>query len=155
MRKVLEMTRDFTPPLRATDHCRHYSYKHGDLMSDRGPQCALGVDLSDPGASRACWSNPEEECLFRAEYTDDERAAWEAWTAEAMNRLGVAIDALPAPLKLNARGHIACPNCGGELHYGRWHRGAFVQCNTEHCCAARMNIAAGADWPARKEEAAQ
>ncbi len=149
------MTPDFTPPLRATGHCRHYSYKHGDLMSDRGPQCAVGCDLSAPGASRACWPSHEAECASRQEYTDEERAAWRVWMRKSMDRLSRAIDALPAPLKLDTRGHIACPNCGGELHYGRWHRGAFVQCNTEHCCAARMNIAAGTDWPARKEEDAQ
>ena len=146
---------DFTPPLRATCHCRHYSYGRGDLIADRGPCCAAGCDLSDPGASGACMPEPRAQCAKREEYTDDERDAWKAWSKAGMDRLGNAIAALPAPLAINARGHITCPNCGGDLHYGRWHRGAFVQCSTDNCCAARMNIAAGADWPARKREAAE
>lgn len=146
--------REFTPPLRATGHCRHYSYCHGDLMSDRGPQCAAGCDLSAPGASRGCWPAPEAECADRQEYTDDERAAWREWVDGSITRLGLAIDALPAPIPLNTTGKIACPNCGGDLHYGRWHRGASIQCATPHCCGARMSIEAGKDWPRPKAEGA-
>ena len=145
----------FEPPLRATGHCRHYSYRHGDLMSDRGPQCAAGVDLSAPGVSSACWPDPQAECALRQEYTPEERAAWQAWTRESMSRLEAAIAALPAPIPLNSTGRVTCPNCGGDLHYSRWHRGAAIQCGTENCCAARLNIASGADWPARKQEAAE
>ena len=144
----------FQPPLRATGHCRHYSYRHGDLMADRGPQCAAGVNLSAPGASSACWPDPQAECAQRQEYTLEERAAWKTWQSECMDRLAAAIAALPAPIPLNSMGQVLCPNCGGDLHYSRWHRGAAIQCRTENCCAVRVNIAAGADWPTPKSEVA-
>ena len=134
----------FTPPVRATSHCRHYSF---DLMSDSVPQCALGLDPAAPGIVVSCWSVFTGDCPKRQEYTDRERAAWQAWTRGTMDRLGAAVSALPAPIPLNRRGAVTCPSCGGVLHYGRWHRGASIQCETDHCCAARFNIAAGVDWP--------
>lgn len=140
----------FTPPLRATGHCRHYSYRHGNVMADRGPQCAVGVDLSAPGASTACWPEPQSQCARRQEYTAEERAAWQAWTNEGLQRLQAAIAALPAPIPMNSTGRTICPSCGGDLHYSRWYGGAALQCGTGNCCSARFNIAAGANWPAPK-----
>lgn len=144
----------FTPPTRATGHCRHYSYQHGHLMAGTGPTCALGVDLSAPGASSCCWPEAKGSCSSRQEYTEDERRTWQAWASASLRRLELAISALPAPLPPAARGSISCPNCGGALHYARWHRGAMVSCEREGCCGARFSIESGADWPSPKKEGA-
>jgi len=140
----------FERPLRATHHCRHYSYETG--LQGRGPLCALGIDLSGSGASRRCWSEPAEAdavCPQRSEYTDEERAAWRTWLDASQVRLGTAVQALPAPIPLNTQGKVKCPNCSGDLHYARWHRGASMQCSTPNCCGpVRFAIEAGKDWPA-------
>lgn len=140
--------REFTPPPQATRNCRHYSYNLGG----RGSACALGIDLSTPGASNPCWGDADGGCNLREDYTAEERAAWREWVDGSIDRLGLAIGALPAPIPLGTTGKIACPNCGGDLHYSRWHRGASVQCATPHCCGARMSIEAGKDWPQPKAE---
>lgn len=69
-----------------------------------------------------------------------------------MDRLRAAVQALPAHIPLVRRGTVTCPSCAGVLHYARWHLGAMIECETRDCCAARFSIAAGADWPAPKEE---
>lgn len=144
------MVKQFTPPPRATEHCRHYSYSRLE-----GPTCALGFDLSGPGASMKCWPDTPLRsrtavCRSREEYTKAEREAWIAWRAEAMARLDKAFHAVPAPIPMNTRGSTACPNCdGGILHYSRWRRGAAFRCETANCCEVQFNIADGADWPER------
>ena len=65
----------FTRPVRATHHCRHYSYRHADLISECGPQCARGLDLSMPGASLGCMPDQARTCTVREEYTEAERRA--------------------------------------------------------------------------------
>lgn len=140
-------------PLRATHHCRHYSYDRGTDWLDGGPRCARGLDLNVPGSSACCMPAPNGPCTLREEYTDDERAAWKVWTSERMDRLGKAVQALPRAIPLRTGGTIECPNCGGRLRYDRWHRGAAIQCETENCCGAQFNIAAGAEWPVSKEPA--
>jgi hypothetical protein len=144
------MTVTFNRPLRATEHCRHYSYETG--LYGRGPLCALGVDLSGAGASRRCWPTPEQVCDKREDYTDDERNIWNAWLYESQERLGRAVQALPAPIPLNTDGWVKCPNCdGGHLHYARWHRGAQINCSTPNCCGpVHFSIASGKDWPTPK-----
>ena len=61
-------------------HCRHYSYEpssDGTLVgNDGGPTCAVGIDLSAPGASKCCWSEPEGACPKREEETGAERLAF-------------------------------------------------------------------------------
>ncbi|MBD3738604.1 MAG: hypothetical protein IE938_19385 [Pseudomonas balearica] len=140
----------FPRPVRATKHCRHYSYHLGANVEEQGPRCARGVDLSYPGSSQMCMPHgglPRGLCAQREEYTDEERAAWAAFQAECMARVSAAVDALPAPIPLNTQGKIACPNCGGELRFARWHRGSMIACETENCVEARFSIEAGADWP--------
>lgn len=138
---------DFTPPIRATQHCRHYSYDRGP---NGGPSCAAGVTLDGlaPGwAIRRCGGDPTELCHARAEYTDGERAAWASARDARMARLGTAIAALPAPIPLRTSGQVNCPNCDGQLRYERWERGASIACSTPWCTGAQFNIARGADWP--------
>lgn len=138
----------FERPLRATQHCRHYSYEPG-----RGPLCAQGVDLSGFGASGACMPpdfSRTSLCDKRQDYTDDERATWKAWRDASMERLGRAVQALPAPIPLRTSGKVKCPNCDGQILYARWHRGAELRCSTANCCGAHFSIEAGKDWPARE-----
>lgn len=135
----------FERPLRATNHCRHYSYKTG-MGSDHGPQCAVGhASVALP--INTCCSDPKEHCPARAEYTDEERAAWAAAREASTARLIAAIAALPRPIPLNTSNSVPCPSCMGRLSYARWHRGAEIGCSTPNCCGARFNIAPGVDWP--------
>jgi hypothetical protein len=133
-------------PIRATNHCRHYSYERG---LKGGPRCARGVVLEGAGCVLPCLPDPSgTPCSLREEYTDAEREAWKAESAASMDRLGKAVTALPRAIPLNTSGKIECPNCGGNLHYGRWHRGAEIRCETPFCANAHFSIAAGKDWPA-------
>lgn len=143
----------FPRPLRASKHCRHYSYKREPRWQDSGPHCALGHDLIAPGASGACMPEPRAMCLDRAEYTDAERQAWRESVERSQKRLAAAICALPSPIPLNTSGTIECPNCAGRLHYSRWHRGAQIGCETDGCCGAHLSIAPGTDWPVFTEHA--
>lgn len=134
----------FDIPPKASHHCRHYNYVPGD-----GPQCALGMLTNLPKATLPCMPPPSQRgtCSGREEYTDAERAAWEAARNEGMERLAKAVQALPKAIPLRSDGLIDCPNCTGKLHYARWHRGAEIRCTTPGCCGAHFNIAAGVDWP--------
>lgn len=138
----------FPRPLRATHHCRHYSFNPG-LGPNSGPQCAAGVENVTMALSTCC-QNPPVECTFREEYTDAERASWQQAREERMARLAAALAALPRAIPINTSGTIKCPNCCGALSYARWHRGAEIGCATFNCCAAHFSIAAGAEWPAHK-----
>lgn len=142
----------FVRPPKAGHHCRHYSYVHADLIADCGPRCAIGKLGEGPGAAMSCMPEPRACCDFRAEHTEAERQAWNAWIESRMTRIGLAIAALPAPIQMNSSGTAVCPNCGGRLHFSRWHRGASIACETENCCEARLSIQAGADWPSRQVE---
>lgn len=156
----------FPRPVRATKHCRHYSYDLGANVKEQGPRCARGVDLSYRLYNDGLKHSPSVEmcmpdggqprglCAQREEYTDEERATWAAFQAECMKRVSAAVDALPAPIPLNTQGKIICPNCGGELRFARWNRGSAIACETENCVEARFSIEAGADWPTpQKKEA--
>lgn len=147
------MTKTFEPPQRARHHCRHYSYELG--LHGRGPLCALGLDLSAPAASGACMPLRAEgdtypsPCAKREDWSDEERATWQAWQAASLERVSKAVAALPAPITLRTRGAVDCPNCdGGKLHFARWRRGAEIKCTTPYCCSAHFSIEAGKDWPA-------
>ena len=132
-----------TRPIRATSHCRHYSYEPG---LKGGPRCARNVDQS--AGVGPCMPEPKGRCPSREDYTDAERAAWRAEMNASMERLRVAVGALPRAIPLNTQGQIECPNCGAPLHYARWHRGAEIKCETRFCVGpVHFSIAAGADWP--------
>lgn len=139
----------FDRPPRARQHCRHYSYETG--LKGRGPLCALGIDLSGHGTAMACMPPGEYKrgvCDRRSDWSDAERDAWDKFVGESTARLILAVAALPAPIPINTSGKVQCPNCKGQLHYARWHRGAEIQCTTPNCCGpVHYSIAAGADWP--------
>jgi hypothetical protein len=112
----------FNRPLRATHHCRHYSYERGMNWKDAGPRCAAGVDMSDPTSVVACMppdgvtvvTNP---CPWREEYTDAERAAWQAWREESMARMVIVMAQMPGSSRdrkggrWGESGSFACPAC--------------------------------------------
>src|SRR6187551_1731514 len=112
-------------PIRASKHCRHYSYEPG---LQGGPRCARGCDQKS--GTGPCMPPPYQkgECASREDYTDAERSAWEAEVQASMVRLGKAVEVLPHPIPLRTDGTAPCPNCSGTLHYSRWHRGASLQC---------------------------
>lgn len=130
-------------PIRATEHCRHYSYERGV-----GPKCAAGALEQHPNV-QPCMPNPAASCDAREDFSDGERATWKAFIAERFERLAAAIGAVPHPIPVNTSGKAACPSCdGGSIIYSRWHRGASISCTTPNCCSAQFNIAANVAWPA-------
>lgn len=142
------MPKAFELPLHASNHCRHYSYERGKNWLDGGPRCARNLDLTVPGSSGCCMPEPRGPCTLREEYTDAERAAWEAARSAGMGRLANAVLAVPHPIPMRTGGTMECPNCEGVLHYGRWRGGAEIQCETPNCCGAHFNIKGDTPWPA-------
>lgn len=139
------MTDFGTPPPIAREHCRHYNYERG---LEGGPRCAVGIDLSVPGASFVCMPGKEGTrlpCPKRENWTAEEKAAWEVWQAERTKRMIAAIAALPA---LDGRAHekIDCPSCDGQITYVRIPTRAYVECSTPHCTSFEANVRG--HWPA-------
>ncbi|WP_417261644.1 hypothetical protein [Celeribacter sp.] len=144
-------TQDFTPPPRARQHCRHYSYELGHgwpLGEGSGPRCAVGVNMDDGGASEPCMPNPAGWCPKREEWTEEERAAWETWAKDSRARIATIFAALPRQIEVNTTDSMTCPACGGSLRYGRWRGGAQVHCESSHCCSVRVNVDESKGWPA-------
>ncbi len=110
----------FKRPLHATHHCRHYSFERSAKWEDSGPRCAIGVDLSKPGACGMCMPERRGECMRREEYTEAERLAWSTARDEHQARLFSALAAIPHPIPMRTGGKMICPNCGGDLRYARW-----------------------------------
>lgn len=136
------------PPI-ARQHCRHYEYEHG---LQGGPRCAAGVDNRAPGFNTLahCCPDPKSACSSREEWSDEERATWEAWSEKSRARLIAAIAALPRPIPMRTSGTVDCPSCDGKISYSRWYRGAGLECSTPMCCAALFDLAEPNDWPAGK-----
>ena len=137
---MTEAPEGFNPPLRATGHCRHYSYMRDRL--DRGPTCALGLDLTGPGASRKCWPVDTSTgagcgCDRREEYTEAERAAWGDYVAARTARMVLILPAIPGKDEGRGKaGTIPCPACDGGVV--RWSRAAsnghlWAACSTPNC----------------------
>jgi predicted RNA-binding Zn-ribbon protein involved in translation (DUF1610 family) len=145
----------FERPLRATQHCRHYSYRNTGLAGLRsgdhgGPQCALGIDLSAPGASKACMPAGtfpalphDQQCASRADYTAAERAEWKRWTDSRLERMRTIMPMIPgssADTKKREHwgdsGSFACPACGtGTVRWSRARSNGHVHavCTTPNC----------------------
>lgn len=132
----------YNPPIRASHHCRHYSYERGETLVESGPRCALGVMGATiqpcmPGTRR----DTHQPCPHRVEYSDEERAAYDTYvkeaSARAMNALGALNDAFEAP---DGSGTIQCPNCGGSLSYWRKGRHAQFMCETANCCGGYLTM---------------
>lgn len=137
------------PPI-ARKHCRHYSYIFG-LREDSGPRCAVNVDMTGPGASACCMPDPSKPCAKREEWTDEERATWQAWQDAGQARLIKAIAAIEEPIPLRSNGSTACPNCGGRLAWSRASNGhVWLACETtQHCLGpVHFNVSPEVTWPA-------
>jgi hypothetical protein len=137
------------PPI-ARKHCRHYDYRHTGLEGMRtgdhgGPHCGVGIDLSGPGASKCCWPDPTAPCPKREEWTEQERAATQAWSDEMRLRLIVIVAEIPGSSdrkdKDNKWGHSGkfdCLGCGkGQVHWVRARSNGHIhaQCTTPWCFA--------------------
>lgn len=132
------MTKTFTPPLRATHHCRHYSYLLNS--DDHGPRCARGLDVSGPGASRPCWPSAAADgyaCDLREEYTEAEREAWHVYTKERTDRMRLIWPLIPDKAEGRGKsGTFECPACDGGVV--RWSRTSvnghvWAACSTPNC----------------------
>lgn len=123
-------------PPRARQHCKHYSY-------ERGPRCAVGVDMSAPGSSSPCMPNATG-CPKREDWTDEERAEWEAWEQQRVTRMFAVIAALP---ELDGRSTetVECPNCDGKITYIRVPSRAYIECSTPDCAKFEANVRG--PWP--------
>ncbi|MGY2053259.1 hypothetical protein [Methylobacterium sp. JK268] len=130
-------------PLRANEHCRHYSYRstglRGMMRGDPGgPQCALGLDNAEPGGSAKCMPPPHRDgrsCDGREEYTEAERATWKAYFRQAMERSIVAGSAIP---REGSSGEVPCPACGeGTIGWARARINGHLHaaCSTPRCFA--------------------
>lgn len=140
-------------PLRATNHCRHYSYERGETFSDGGPRCAVGCDLSAAGAASACMPNAASDCSKREEYTDAERAAWKAHTDRRMAMIGEALTVF-GPVECGTERREPCPHCAGTLVLQRMRSGhAWLTCTTKGCVGPiHFNVRREVAWPAVRAE---
>lgn len=142
-------------PLRATRHCRHYSYDKGAFLSGCGARCAKGVDLSEPGSIGRCMPDPTTRksysgpCPQREDYTGDERAEWTAWIDGRMARIPVAVAALGDPMPLRSERTVDCPFCAGRLSASRAGNGhVWLACATPDCFGPmHFNIRRETEWP--------
>jgi len=132
-------------PRPAGKHCRHYNYE-GGLKG--GPRCAVGVDLSQPGSTQACMPPKDgmAACAKREENTEAERAAWEAYREQSMERMVKIMPLIPGSSRdrkkrdhWGKQGAISpCPGCGeGTV---RWVRSSYnghihAACTTVNCFA--------------------
>ena len=134
-------------PLRATHHCRHYSYSPG---LSGGPCCAAGVDMSAPGSPAPCMPEPKVSCDKRENFTDAERATWKEYTDSRLKMLGEAVAAIPAPIPCGTTGECPCPHCDGELRWSRASNGhVWLSCTTPDCVGpVHFNVDRKASWPA-------
>jgi hypothetical protein len=112
-------------------HCRHYDCKMPQIET----VCALGVDLTAPGASvvAGCWNPRGGSCDKREPYTAEEIAAAEENHDAAMRRVFEIVPQIPA--NGNA-GHFRCPACKTGMVY--WARAAsngrvHANCTTDGC----------------------
>lgn len=129
--------------LRATKHCRHYSY---DIGLNDGPRCAIGCDVK--ARWKACMPSPTEECDKREEYTEEERAAWKAYADHRMDMLRGAILVFD-PVECGTEARKPCPHCGGTLVLQRALNGhAWLNCTTTECVGpVHFNVKREAVWP--------
>ncbi len=122
------------PPI-ARQHCRHYSYELG--LHGRGPMCAVGCDMSKPVSSLPCMPPDSQRgatCSGREDWTEEERAAWEAWNAHHKERMLIVFAAMPT----GRSGTFPCPACGtGTVSYARAPSNGHLHaaCSTPHCFA--------------------
>ncbi len=129
----------FARPLAASKHCRHYDY-------DDGPKCACDLDMSSPQSHLPCmpeWQQTGKTCDWREEFTDEERAAWQAWRDERAARMIVVMAQLPGSSRdtknkpeWGKSGEFDCTACGtGKVRWSRARSNGHVHaaCTTPGC----------------------
>ncbi|WP_321336501.1 hypothetical protein [Breoghania sp.] len=136
-------------PVQATKHCRHYDYKNTPGSGDYGPSCALGFDLTAPGAWRRCAPDPDIGCASRSDYTDEERAAWSAYRANRLAMIPVALAAFKEHIGPGEAKSADCPHCAGMLTVARASNGhAWLICSNRECVGpVHFNIDRRTAWP--------
>lgn len=126
------------PPI-ARGWCRHYGRsKDGQgLFSDM--VCDIGVDfMKEFGRAHPCLPLAEGEtspCSKREDWTDEEKAAWKAWSAEHMARMILVAAAFPER-KPGQSGQFECPACGvGRVSWAtaRCNGHLHARCSTPTC----------------------
>ena len=126
------------PPM-ARGWCKHYSNKPAPWPKPRpstpeamtfGPQCAVGAE---PCRGDACYPDPKDVCDKRENWSDEEKATWEAWQHHSMSRVIVCMEAIP---KDGWGGKLPCPACGtGTISWSlaRVNRHIHAACSTKRC----------------------
>lgn len=117
-------------------HCRHYSY---DVRRNENRcVCAVGCDLSAPGAAKKCMPELSRKgwCPKREEYTEEERREDEERSnklaRDAFTAVAAVLDEKPEP---GTTGAIECPICSAKLRWscalsnGHLH----AACETDDC----------------------
>jgi hypothetical protein len=134
-----------TKPLRATQHCRHYSYSGSILTDGGGPKCARGMNLSAPGSASTCMPDTANvtPCPSREEYTENERAGWTDWMAERACRSVLILAEIPGSSRdkknrpgWGQSGAFPCPACDwGEVRWQRARLNGHLRavCTTKDC----------------------
>lgn len=127
-------------PIHASHHCRHYSYERG---LQGGPRCARGVDMTPLLATQPCMPDAKAPCIFREEYTDEERAAWKAYREESAGRMITIMAQIPGSSRdrknkpeWGKRGSFPCPGCNaGTVHWARESSNGHLHaaCTTRFC----------------------
>lgn len=128
-------------PLRASGHCRHYSYKNG-------PRCALGVNISGGVCTDKCMPEPKAYCTGREEYTADEHTAWHKWLAWHDERGELRASGVVEPIACNTHRDYACPCGEGTARVQRGLRRVYMSCTCEvgHW---EYNIGHENEWPSK------
>lgn len=131
-------------PLRATYHCRHYSY-------DGKPTCALGVDLSAPVSALKCLPMPAKNrvCTLREEYTNEERRLWDEFVSKRLDMSIQSVLSISSPVYPGSSGQIDCIHCDGKFSWSRARNGhVMFECSTPSCVGlTHLNIDPKTEWP--------
>lgn len=128
-------------PLHANFHCRHYDYVITAPMKG-GPVCAIGVDLSAPAATKPCMPGGTG-CAKREEFTDAERAAWDAYRAHRLEAAAKIMVEIPGSSRDRKKrdgwgksGSFGCPACDwGVVKWARASTNGHLMagCSTPGC----------------------
>jgi isoaspartyl peptidase/L-asparaginase-like protein (Ntn-hydrolase superfamily) len=93
--------------------------------------------MSAPGSALPCMppdSQRGASCPRREDWSEEERAAWEAWSSHHCERMLAVFAALPG----DNFGKFPCPACGtGTVSYVRSRSNGHLHaaCSTPHCFA--------------------
>lgn len=140
----------FEKPLRATKHCRHYSYELG--LNGRGPQCAVECDLSDPKSTNECMPDVAKSlCSKREEYTQQEREEWQDWLESESERHSVRMTSIDQPIPTNSQIKFDCACKAGTVAAARGRKRAYINCSCD-LGELQINIGHEKAWPKQTHE---